>query len=196
MAAAAVSAAVLALATIVTFGTSPWIEFFHWLPLTSKAMLSEDHSAWADHTDWSKFQSLFAMVRLIGGGETLAWLLQSAATVAVAIALVAMWRNKRVAFELKAAALAVGVLLATPYVYLYDLAILAVSGGFLIRLAIKTGFLPGEALGLALITALVLILPFLGLPPGLPAAAIAALLIARRVPGHATDLSLLQGRPT
>jgi arabinofuranan 3-O-arabinosyltransferase len=106
-----------------------------------------------------------------------------------------MWRSKHVAFELKAAALAVGVLLATPYVYLYDLAVLAVSGGFLMRLAIKTGFLPGEALGLALITALVLILPFLGIPPGLPAAAIAALLIARRVPGHQTDLSLRQGRP-
>ncbi len=196
MAAAAASAAVLALTTIVMFGATPWTEFFHWLPLTSKALLSEDHTAWADHTDWNKFQSLFAMVRLFGGGETLAWLLQSAQTVVVVIALIAMWRSRRVAFELKAAALAVGVLLATPYVYLYDLAILAVSGAFLMRLAVKTGLHPGEALGLALITALVLVLPFLGVPPGLPAAAIAALLIARRARGHATNLSLLQGRPT
>ena len=196
MAAAAVSATALALTTIVVFGTSPWIEFFRWLPLTSKAMLSQDHTAWADHTDWNKFQSLFALVRLLGGGATLAWLVQSAQTAVVAITLIAMWRSKRVAFELKAAALATGVLLATPYVYLYDLTILAVSGAFLVRLAIKTGFPPGEALGLVLITALVLVLPFLGMPPGLPAAAITALLIARRLPGHAISLSLLQGRPT
>ena len=196
MAAAAVSATALALTTIVVFGTSPWIEFFHWLPLTSKALLSQDHTAWADHTDWNKFQSLFALVRLLGGGATLAWLVQSAQAAVVAIALIAMWRSKRVAFELKAAALAAGVLLATPYVYLYDLTILAVSGAFLVRLAIKTGFPPGEALGLVLITALVLVLPFLGMPPGLPAAAITALLIARRLPGHAISLSLLQGRPT
>ena len=65
MAAAAVTAAVLALVTIVAFGTTPWTEFFHWLPLTSKALLSQDHTAWADHTDWYKFQSLFAMVRLL-----------------------------------------------------------------------------------------------------------------------------------
>ena len=89
--------------------------------------------------------------------------------------------EQAVAFELKAAGLAVGILLATPYVYLYDLAILAVSGAFLVRLAIKTGFRPGETIALALITSLVLVLPFLGVPVGLPAAAIAALLIARRV---------------
>ena len=91
-------------------------------------------------------------MRLVGGGATLAWALQSALTVAVAIVLIAMWRSRQVAFELKAAGLAVGILLATPYVYLYDLAILAVSGAFLVRLAIKTGFRPGETIALALIT--------------------------------------------
>jgi hypothetical protein len=196
MAAAAASAAALALATIVMFGATPWAEFFHWLPLTSRALLSQDHTAWADHTEWSKFQSLFAMVRLFGGGATLAWVLQAAQTIVVAIALIAMWRSKHVAFELKAAGLAVGVLLATPYVYLYDLTVLAVPGAFLTRLAIKTGFLPGETAGLALITSLVLVLPFLGVPVGLPAAAIAGLLIARRVWDYPTDLNLLQERRT
>ena len=94
--------------------------------------------------DWYKFQSLFALVRLVGGGAMLAWALQSALTVAVAIVLIAMWRSRQVAFELKAAGLAVGILLATPYVYLYDLAILAVSGAFLVRLALKRGFGPAK----------------------------------------------------
>jgi hypothetical protein len=190
MAAAAATAVALGFITIVIFGTTPWIAFFHWLPLTSNALLS------ADHTEWNKFQSLFAMARLLGAGTTLAWLLQATQTIVVAIALMTMWRSKQVSFELKAAALAVGVLLATPYVYLYDLAILTVAGGFLMRLAVKTGFAAGEAFGLGLITSLVLVLPFLGVPPGLPAAAIAVLLIARRVPEHAINLSLLQGRRT
>jgi glycosyl transferase family 87 len=181
MATAAASAVALALATIVLFGTTPWTEFFHWLPLTSNALLSQDHTAWADHTEWNKFQSLFAMVRLLGGGATLAWALQAALAAAAAIVLCAMWRSKHVAFELKAAGLAVGVLFATPYVYLYDLTILAVACAFLIRLATKTGFLPGETLGLALIVAALLMLPFLGVPVGLPTEAIASLLIGRRV---------------
>lgn len=196
MAAATATAAALTLVTIVMFGAAPWTEFFHWLPLTSRALLSQDHTAWADHTEWEKLQSLFAMVRLLGGAATLAWVLQAALTAIVAIALVVMWRSKHVAFELKAAGLAVGVLLATPYVYLYDLAILAVVAAFLMRLAIKTGFLPGETMGLGLITLLVLILPFLGVPAGLPAAAIAILLIARRLPDHSTGLNLLQGHRT
>ena len=196
MAAATATAAALTLVTIVMFGAAPWTEFFHWLPLTSRALLSQDHTAWADHTEWEKLQSLFAMVRLLGGAATLAWVLQAALTAIVAIALVVMWRSKHVAFELKAAGLAVGVLLATPYVYLYDLAILAVAAAFLMRLAIKAVFLPGETIGLGLITLLVLILPFLGVPAGLPAAAIAILLIARRLPDHSTGLNLLQGHRT
>lgn len=196
MAAAAATAAALTLATIILFGATPWTEFFHWLPLTSRALLSQDHTAWADHTDWYKFQSLFAMVRLLGGGATLAWAMQAALTVIVAAALIAMWRSKHIAFELKAAGLAIGVLLATPYVYLYDLTILTVAGAFLIRLALKTGFLPGEAISLALVTSLLLILPFAGVPVGLPAAAIAVLLIARRVYDRSTSLNLLQARRT
>jgi len=201
MAAAAASAAALALATIVMFGTTPWTEFLHWLPLASGALLSQDHTAWADHTEWSKFQSLFAFVRLLGGGATLAWALQGALAVAAAITLCMMWRSRHIAFELKAAALAVGVLFATPYVYLYDLTILAVACAFLFRLAIKTGFLPGETFSLALITLMLMVLPFLGVPVGLPAAALAALLIARRVRDGLTEsrgmnLSLPQGRRT
>ena len=125
--AAAATAAVLGLATIALFGVTAWTQFFHWLPLTSQALLSQNHTAWNDHIDWNKFQSLFAMVRMLGGGARLAWTLQVALTAIVAIALCAMWRSNRIAFELKAAAAAAGAVLATPYVYLYDLTVLAVS---------------------------------------------------------------------
>ena len=178
IAAAAVSAGVLALGTIVVFGVTPWNEFLHWLPLTSQALFAQDSPI---HTEWSKFQSLFALVRLFGGSATLAWTLQAALTVIVALVLCLMWRSKRVAYELKAAAAAAGVLLATPYVYLYDLAILAVAVGFLLRAALRTGFVTGEAGALVVGAALMFFMPFFGIPVGLMAVALAAVLIARRM---------------
>ena len=92
-------------------------QVFHWLPLTSQALLSQDHTA------WYKFQSLLALVRMLGGGATLAWTLQLALTAITASVLCVMWCNTRIAFELKAAAAAAAVPLATPYVYLYDLTV-------------------------------------------------------------------------
>ncbi|HZR62485.1 MAG TPA: glycosyltransferase family 87 protein [Xanthobacteraceae bacterium] len=177
MAAAAVSACLLALATIVVFGVAPWTEFLHWLPLTSHALFAQDSPI---HMDWSKFQSLFALVRLTGGSAALAWTLQVTLTAVVALVLFLMWRSRRIAYELKAAAAAAGVLLATPYVYLYDLAIVAVALGFLLRAALRTDFVAGEAGVLALGAVLLMFMPFFGVPVGLMAVAIVALLIARR----------------
>jgi hypothetical protein len=171
--AAAVTAAALALAAIALFGATVWTEFFHWLPLTSQALLSQDHTA------WNKFQSLFALVRMLGGDATLAWTLQLALTAVTAVMVGLMWRNRRIDFELKAAAIAAAIPLATPYVYLYDLTVLAVSAAFLIRYALVTAFVPGEAAGLALVAALFVAMPFFGVPVGLMAAAIIACLIAR-----------------
>jgi arabinofuranan 3-O-arabinosyltransferase len=175
--AAAASAGALALVTIAVFGVTPWTEFFHWLPLTSHALFAQDSLI---HTDWSKFQSAFALVRLLGGSAALAWTLQLTLAAAVAAALCVMWRSGRISYELKAAAAAVGVLLATPYVYLYDLAVLAVAVGFLLRAALQDGFTPAEAAGLALGAALMVFMPFFGVPVGLPAAGIVAVLIARQ----------------
>jgi arabinofuranan 3-O-arabinosyltransferase len=176
--AAAASAGALALATIAAFGVTPWSEFFHWLPLTSHALFAQDSPI---HTDWSKFQSLFALVRLLGGSAVLAWTLQLTLAAIVALVLCLMWRNGRIGYELKAAAAAVGVLLVTPYVYLYDLAVLAVAIGFLLRAALNDGFAPGEAAGLAIGAALLMVMPFFGVPVGLPAAAILTVLMARRI---------------
>ena len=125
------------------FGVSAWEAFFHWVPLASQALLSQDHA------EWYKLQSLFALVRMLGGGAPLAWGLQLALTALTACALCAMWWNTRIPFELKAAAAAVAVPLATPYVYLYDLTVLGVSVAFLLRCALATGFMPGEVIGLA-----------------------------------------------
>jgi hypothetical protein len=117
---------------------------------------------------------------LLGGSAALAWTLQIALAIVTAIALCAMWWSDRIAYELKAAAAALGVLLATPYVYLYDLVVLSVAAAFLIRCALASGFVAGEAFGLGLVAALFLVMPFVGVPVGLMAGAIMTLMIVRR----------------
>jgi len=67
----------------------------------------------AGDTGWHKIQSVFSWVRMWGGGVALAYAAQAAVTLALASALVWLWRS-RAAFPLKAAALLIGTLLATP----------------------------------------------------------------------------------
>ena len=50
-----------------------------------------------------------------------------------------MWRS-RVPYTLKAAALAAGTLLTTPYLFMYDMMVLAIPIAFLVRIGLKTGF--------------------------------------------------------
>jgi len=81
---------------------------------------------------------------------------------------------------LKAASLAVGTLLTTPYLFMYDMMVLAIPVAFLVRIGLKTGFRPYElpALGCALL--LFLTFTFTGQPVGLGATLIVATLILRR----------------
>jgi len=88
---------------------------------------------------WAKIQSIFSAVRMLGGGIEAAYAAQAALTLAVAGSLVWLWRS-RAACELKAAALACGALLATPYILDYDFVVLAISIAFLARHGLARGF--------------------------------------------------------
>src|SRR4051794_29037430 len=121
---AGVVASALAALSWVAFGSESWQGFFHWLPMFSQAFLTEGRAP------WGKMQSIFALVRWCGGSEALGWALQWAMILAVATALVLLWRS-RVRYSLKAAALATGSLLVTPYLFLYDVMVLAIAAGFL-----------------------------------------------------------------
>ena len=90
-----------------------------------------------------------------------------------------LWRSDR-PFELKAAVLALGTLLVTPYLFYYDLAVMAVALAFVVRLALATGFAPGELMALALGAALLVAFPVAVTPVGLGAMLILGVLIARR----------------
>jgi arabinofuranan 3-O-arabinosyltransferase len=170
---AAVVAVGMAFVSWLAFGTESWQAFFHWMPMFSQAFLTEGKAPW-----W-KMQSLFAMVRYLGGTEQLAWAFQWVLTASVAVVLALMWRS-RVSYSVKAAALAAGTLLTTPYLFIYDMMVLAVPVAFLIRIGLKHGFRPYElpALGWALL--LMVSFAFWGEPVGLAATLIVAALVLRR----------------
>ena len=170
---AAVTAVLMATASWLAYGTESWQAFFHWMPMFSQAFLTEGKATW-----W-KLQSLFSMVRYLGGTEALAWAFQWVLTAAVAVVLALMWRS-RIPYTLKAAALAVGTLLTTPYLFMYDMMVLAIPVAFLVRIGLRSGFRPYELPALACALALFLTFTFSGQPTGLGITLIVAILVLRR----------------
>jgi len=68
----------------------------------------------------------------------------------------------------------------TPYVYMYDLVVLAVAVAFLLRYAPERGFLPSEIAGLTCGGVLILVFPYAKSQVGLAAVLIVLALIAQR----------------
>jgi arabinofuranan 3-O-arabinosyltransferase len=157
-----------------SFGTSTWEAFFQAMPSIWQAVLTQGRG------DWAKLQSVFGLARLLGGSEGLAWALHGSLVSLIAILLFAMWHSK-ISFDMRAAALATGALLATPYLFIYDLVVLAVPMAFLVRASMRSGDMQNEMLRLAPACLLVPIFLFVKAPVGLAAILVVALLIARRV---------------
>jgi hypothetical protein len=166
-------AVAMALVSWLAFGTESWQAFFHWMPMFSQAFLTEGRAP------WGKMQSIFAVVRYFGGAEPLAWVLQWIMSATVAVLLALIWRS-RISYPLKAAALAAGTLLITPYLFLYDLMVLAIAVAFLVRIGLRGGFAPYELPALGLAAALLFFYPLVGASTGFVATLIVAGLIAGR----------------
>ena len=170
---AAIVAVAMAMLSWLAFGTESWQAFFHWLPMFSQAFLTEGRAP------WGKMQSVFALVRYFGGTEQLAWVLQWIMSAAVAVVLALMWRS-HISYRLKAAAVAAGTLLITPYLFLYDMMVLAIAVAFLVRIGLNRGFQRYELPALGLVAALLLFYPLVGAPTGFLATLIVSGLIAGR----------------
>jgi arabinofuranan 3-O-arabinosyltransferase len=191
IAVATITAIALAALSWLAFGSASWEAFVHWAPLSSHALIDEGA------LDWSRLQSVFAFVRAHGGSEALAWTVQAIVSLTLVVGLVRLWRS-RVPFELKAAALAAGALLATPYLFMYDLVALAVAVAFLLRLALARDFLSrSEIAGLAAAGVLILIYPYVKTNVGLAAVVIVmGLLLARIRRVYLTGIATGTSAPT
>ena len=173
MTAAAVTVAMAAL-SLAVFGSESWQAFFEWVPTTSQVIFGQGAAG------FSRLQSIFGVVRSLGGGETLAWSAQVAVASASAVVIAWLWHGDA-DFEIKAAGLSCAALLATPYLYIYDFVILTIPAAFLIKLALRRGFLASEGSGLFAAVVLLQSYPYVEAQVGLAAAVIVAALIMQRV---------------
>ncbi len=139
----AAGATVLALAVAVTlaFGVETWHAFFASAPFT-RAVLEQGGPG------WHLIQSVFSIVRMWGGSVPLAYAAQGVLTLALAAALIWLWRS-HADVALKAAALCLATLLATPYSMDYDMMALSVAIAFLAVHGLRGGFAPFEISALA-----------------------------------------------
>ncbi len=131
--AAAGTIAVLLAITLLALGPAVWPAFLDSMTITRVVLLEEGDIG------WFKIQSVFAWGRLWGGPVALAYLIQTIVTLSVAAALIWFWRSPA-RYPLKASALLIGSLLATPFCLDYDLMLLAPVIAFLALDGLRHGF--------------------------------------------------------
>lgn len=135
--AAALTVAALVAISFATLGADVWHAFIDSTKFTQTIVLEQGG------TGWEKIQSIFSAARNWGANVPTAYALQSALALMLAVTLAWLWHGDA-AFELKATALAIASLLATPYVLDYDLVVLAIAIAFFARHGLKHGFGPFE----------------------------------------------------
>jgi len=137
IAAACLTLAILMAITAFLFGIGSWSAFLASAGISRKILLE------GGAVGFEKLQSAFAMVRLWGGGVTLAYAVQAIISCAVIASIVWCWRSACDEAH-KAALLVAGTLLASPHILDYDLIVLAVAIAFLAANGRRYGFRPFE----------------------------------------------------
>jgi arabinofuranan 3-O-arabinosyltransferase len=170
LASASVTAIAMAALSLLVFGADTWAAFFHSIPHTSQMILAGGHAG------WNKLQTVYGFIRWAGASDHAAWSAQIASLLLMALGIAFMWRSK-LPFSLKAAALCVAALLATPYAYIYDFPIMAVAIAFLYRHQRFTAY---EIAVLLCACLLIIAFPWINAPLGLAAALLFASLVSRR----------------
>jgi hypothetical protein len=136
IAAAAVTVVLLSALSLAAFGWDSWAGFIAGGTLARQAL--EDGLV-----GFGKMQSLFAAIRLLGGSIGLAYGAQALMTLAVAILTVLVWRSGD-SLGVRGAILAVGSILATPFVLDYDFVLLGLGIAWMVREGLDQGFRPYE----------------------------------------------------
>jgi len=159
---AAATSAVAACLSCAIFGVETWRAFLASLPLTTGYVLEGGAAG------WEKMQSAFTAVRMLGGTIGEAYAAQGLMVAIAAVAVVLVWRRP-ISVALKGSVLAIATLLATPYVFDYDLVLLTLPIAWIAAEARSTGFFAWEKIGLAVAFALPLVsrpVGSLGIPIG------------------------------
>jgi hypothetical protein len=118
--------------TLIVFGFETWILYSHGAEFAMRAMAEQAKI-------WIRMPTLYAMLRLQMVDYTWALQLQIVFDLFIAAIVVIIWRRTQ-DLALRGAALATGTLLATPFVYDYDYAILGIALVLLLKRATERGW--------------------------------------------------------
>jgi hypothetical protein len=124
IAAAAATIVALFVLSVAAFGTEIWYAFAASTEMSRKLLLQNGD------VGFEKLQSMFAVVRMWGGGIPLAYIAQGAITLAAICGVAWTWRGC-CDFNIKAALLTIATLLASPHTLDYDLTILGPAIAFM-----------------------------------------------------------------
>jgi len=134
----AASAVGLALAGVVFFGVEVWELFLRNASNTVDNLYAQ--SSWLE-----KMPTMFAGVHMAGFGVAAAWMAQAPCMLIAAALVVWAWRGPA-SPAVRAASLAVGVLLFPPHLWFYDLPILTIALAWIGWEGYAQGFTPWEKL--------------------------------------------------
>ena len=123
------------------WGTEPWRAFFEAMREAGVFGLEEGAIG------FEKLQSVYAGARMLGLGSDAAWVLQAAVAVLVAALVVWVWLKPGLSTR-RYAVLCIASLMVTPYVFDYDLIILALPLAWLAAEGLREGFGRWEKLAL------------------------------------------------
>lgn len=127
---------VLVVVALLAFGPEPFAAFLHNAALARSAVESGE-------VHLERMPTLFAMVKMLHGSVMLAYAMHVAGAIAAGAAVAYAWRRP-CSFALQAAALLIAGMLASPYLYDYDLAFLGLAIAWLASYGWRQGWLPGE----------------------------------------------------
>ncbi len=175
-AAAAATAASLVGLSVLLFGTDTWRDY-----LTAVAGSPAVYET--GRIDLAGFITPYGAARVLGADAGAARLLQAAVSVLVAMTVGWIWWRDPGPAE-RSAALAAGILLSVPLALVYDLLLITVAIGWLVRAGRTSGFLAWEKLTLFVCFVVPLVARHLGQTTHIPLgpvapAAVLALCVAR-----------------
>jgi hypothetical protein len=167
--AAALTAVVLAWASLAAYGTTAWIGFID-------AVTAHGARMAADGFPFNKLVSPFGLATMLGAPTALASAAQLAATLTLAAYVAFIWKRVR-DWDLRAAALIASAPLATPYAFYYEIVIMAPAALLIAKRAVEQGWLRHERLTLIGAWIIPLTMPGESGAPAVPTCALGAVLI-------------------
>ncbi|MGO9175156.1 MAG: glycosyltransferase family 87 protein [Desulfobaccales bacterium] len=168
----------LALLSAALFGFHIWMLFWKTIPLAKEIVATVSDV-------WPRMSSPFAGVRLVGGSLLTAWSIQGMVSGVVVVIAFWVWRQGA-PLAIRASTLVVGALLASPYIFEYDLSLLSLPLAWMVWEGYLKGWRSWEKYWLPVVWLSPLLTSFLTKNLGWPLEplilAIFLFLLVRRVP--------------